>query len=100
MLSVDDTDENLILVRQLENLDVDQKKSKAVDDAVDALRYCVTSIPWDWTILNMSPEAVAEKTLTEAEKRRKEYLDAENHKADMQSVLEAEIEEWNEYYSV
>lgn len=97
MLDIDEGEEFFTLISQLENLGVNQKKSKAVDDSIDALRYAAMGIPWDWTILNMQEPASIQKQKSEVELRR-EYYDQE---ADgFATVFEEEIAEWNEFYEV
>lgn len=66
----------------------------------DALRYCVMGIPWDWTIINLQEPAQPIKPLTDAEFRRKEFLESSLPENRMSTLLEQEIQEWNEFYEV
>lgn len=56
MLSIDDTEMNRDLVTELQNLKADTKKRFAVDDAIDALRYATTRIPFDFSHINGDQE--------------------------------------------
>lgn len=101
ILDIDDTPENFEVIKQFENLGVDQRKSKAVDDSVDATRYAATAIPWDWSVINMAPEEKkAHHEKTEQQLRREMFFSQENSGYDLQEVFEQEIQEWNDYYEV
>jgi hypothetical protein len=100
ILDIDDIPENFEVIRQFENLGIEQKKSKAVDDSCDATRYPAVAIPWDWSVINLTPEEkkpVQEKTDTQL--RREAFVEAEDTKG-LQEVWEEEISEWNDYYEV
>lgn len=91
-------DEIAKLSTELGGLMVKTPKTKAKDDLVDALRYCVTKIPWDWSIINeISPSHIMEKELSDGDKRRKTY-DEQARKAEEE--LEEEFTSWNELYEV
>lgn len=49
MLCIQDDPELRKLVMELENLKRSTAKTKAKDDFIDALRYSVTNIPWDYS---------------------------------------------------
>jgi phage terminase large subunit-like protein len=55
MLFVYDTPELNKLCTELSTLDTKTNKVNAKDDMVDALRYCVAKIPWDWSFLEEDP---------------------------------------------
>lgn len=57
MLKIHEDEESVKLINELNSLDVDTKKSKAIDDAVDSMRYAITSVPWDFSCIN-APEIV------------------------------------------
>lgn len=100
MLFVHDTEELQKLAWELSNLRVDTVKRKAKDDFADALRYAVTRIPWDWTVIQGKPlegekksEPKKKKTPAELEnelRRARFFEDARQARAD----IENEIEEW------
>lgn len=48
MLTIDNIPELEGLVDELENVTKMQKKTKAEDDFIDALRYCAVKVPWAW----------------------------------------------------
>jgi hypothetical protein len=101
ILSVFENEEFQKLATEMSTLRKDTPKNKAKDDFVDALRYAVTQIPWDWTVIdsgvNESLQAPApEKTPTqlELEDRRKAFEDEGNE----QARIDAEFAEWNDAY--
>jgi phage terminase large subunit-like protein len=75
-------------------------KNKLKDDFVDALRYAVSQIPWDWSCITAgdAPEEI-EKPKTDLERqideRRKAFFD--NQMAEEQRI-EEEFNEWNDLY--
>lgn len=96
---------------ELQTLMKSTSKSNAIDDFCDALRYCVTKIPWNWEGIQTSKEEKPEKKLVnreltseelEIKERRRIVLGDERqedgHEANWSDV-EDEIEEWNELYS-
>lgn len=81
MLQIFDIEELQPLSTELSTLMKDTPKAKAKDDFCDALRYCVTMIPWDWSAVHIDPveaqltDAItpkAPKILTEAERLAQE----------------------------
>ena len=62
MLTIDaDHPEASKLLNELENFRVDQNKRKAKDDLIDAVRYCVTRINWDFSNIVGPSKEVIEK---------------------------------------
>jgi phage terminase large subunit-like protein len=51
ILAIYDLDELSPLVQELCSVQKDTPKQKAADDFVDALRYCVTPLGWDWSVI-------------------------------------------------
>lgn len=98
MLQIDDIPDNQELIRQLEGLYIGEKKSKSVDDLVDAVRYAALAVPWDWTMAGLDMQAkpkVREKT---EEQKRREFVFGLDGDAD--TIFEEEIAEWNSYMDV
>jgi phage terminase large subunit-like protein len=97
ILDIDDHQDNDQLVVELMSLRANQKKNRAIDDCVDALRYAVTAIPWDLSVITDKFEIRAErKPMSIADERlvarREGFYDKE------QDQIDAEIEELNELY--
>lgn len=102
MLIVYETAELSKLVGELISLQEGETKTIAKDDFVDALRYAVTDIPWDFSML-VGAEGMKlpgpEKQLTEEEQiehDRRQRFEYTPEKAEID--LEEEISEWNELY--
>jgi phage terminase large subunit-like protein len=101
MLLIHDTPEGQKLAAELSHIRKSQAKNKLKDDLSDALRYIVTSVPWDFEAIT----AYTEKTLPLAidlrnplEKQideRREFISSEEK---AQESINDEIEEWNEAY--
>lgn len=93
------------LAWELANLRIDTPKRKAKDDFADALRYAVTRVPWDWSVItgaktDWEPKK-PEPKLTEEEKRRLERRNLGKSEHDHESErIEAEFNEWNSLYDV
>lgn len=58
MLEIDDIPELKPLVTELLSLKKDTDKKKAKDDFLDACRYAITRIPWDWEAITGKPLAL------------------------------------------
>lgn len=87
---------------ELATLKADAVKRVAKDDFCDALRYCVTLIPWDWSVLTGAESDLDEKPVSEKsalaqeiDERRKAFDQDQNEE---RMRIEDEIEEWNELY--
>jgi phage terminase large subunit-like protein len=100
MLDIFDLPELAPLVDELMSLTVDSNKRHAKDDFIDAKRYTVTAIPWDWTACaNMFAEYVEppkKKTPEEIEieVRRGTYKDERDNYIDEDGIGE-EIDFYN-----
>lgn len=104
MLFIYQTDELEKLAAELSSLRSETPKTKAKDDFIDALRYAVTRIPWDWSVIAESeaqkkahtpaPEQKNHMAL-QIEERRKTH--EESH-AEEAIRIEDEFSEWNEHY--
>lgn len=95
MIKIHDGTDGQKLSNELLGLRQSQNKRKARDDLVDALRYAVASIPWDWSVVDEHvPFAKPEEVESEVDIRRKAFLSDGN---DIESV-EDEMQAWNELY--
>jgi hypothetical protein len=93
ILTIDDTEENQCLVDELEHLIHGMKKTKAKDDAIDAMRYAAVKIPWDLTVITgkeLVVQTQERRILTTDELRAMKFEEAESW------GIEEEIAEWNE----
>ena len=88
---------------ELATLKKNENKKKAKDDFADALRYAVTKIPWDWTVITGEPsqdEIPEEKPMNDTERQlqeRRARFEEKQHEQE-QHRIEDEFDEWNEYY--
>ena len=106
MLFVDDDPELQKLVGEFLSLTHDTPKTKARDDFIDALRYAVATIPWDWSIITgekpdgWEPDEPILSTEEQGIKDRRDQWDAtlaaERRLAE--DELAQEYAEWNEAY--
>lgn len=97
MLFIYRDDELTKLTIELGSIRKDSNKKHAKDDFIDAMRYAVSKIPWDFTNLSKKYEnaPVEEPDLgpdEESRKKRKDYWDGERER------IEDEFDEWNELY--
>jgi hypothetical protein len=88
------------LGHELATLKKDAVKRHEKDDFADALRYCVTTIPWDWTaVMESMPDESPEEVLTphqqEVRDRRRAFEDDSERE---KRRIEDEFEEWNQAY--
>lgn len=96
MLMIDENEENRLLVEELESHRVDKAKRRASDDLIDAVRYAITKIFWDFTGIRALPAEVPKKKLDDTE-RSSQWEDADFGN---QEEIDAEIEAWNEHFEV
>lgn len=79
MLIIDSTEPNQDLILEITTLREDQNKRNAPDDAVDALRYALMSVPWNFDGMIGEREIIKQKKiLTQEDYRRGEYDEREN----------------------
>lgn len=98
MLYIYDTPELQKLVGELQSLKTITPKKDAKDDLCDALRYAVTQIPWDWSVVRAEKkEIVPPRPITEQDRRKAWVL---GHDPDDRNALtiDDEIDAWNELY--
>ena len=87
------------LSMELASLRKDIPKNKAKDDFVDAFRYAITRIPWDWTAIdaNAPKEGVEEEPLTDFQyevRERRKMMDENTQSERDRETIEAEFGEW------
>lgn len=106
MLFIYDTPELRKLATELSGLRKETRKTKAIDDFCDALRYACASIPWDWSAItgakpvgDPAPDP-KEPELTpmqiEINERRAAFMEPSQG---LGHEIEQEFSEWNELYS-
>lgn len=102
MLCIDEDEELEKLAVELTTLREETPKTKAKDDFIDALRYAVTKIPWDYTAIKS--EALEQlkvatapiiKPKTEIDLRREAFIGRTKEQPD---TIEEELEAWGELY--
>jgi hypothetical protein len=104
MLKIYEDEESIKLINELNSLDVDTKKTKARDDAIDAMRYAVMGIDWDFSCIN-APEPEKKDELDLLDPRQKfialqkmgknpDYV--QDLDDQVQSVV-GELQEWEDY---
>ena len=84
------------LVSELLTLKVMTKKVKAKDDAADSLRYAVSKVWWDWSVIGEKPILKEEKPKTEIDERR-EFVGLETRQEQSQGF---EFDEYNDLLDV
>lgn len=103
MLCIQDGDSELQkLIIELTTLLHTTPKTSAKDDFVDALRYAVTQIPWDWTAATgdlLEPESKLVDTRSESQRNIDERREHFEGKEDRDWSIEEELEAWDELYS-
>lgn len=102
MLLIYEDEELVKLGAELAALKKDENKKTAKDDFSDALRYAVTLIPWDWTVLtgavsdlDVQPESPLTPLQQEIQERRKAFDD---NQAEEAQRVQDEFDEWNDAY--
>ena len=101
MLDVFDIDELEDLANELTSLTKETAKRFAKDDYIDAMRYAITRVPWDWSAISDELVLDSKKTdplLSETEKRRKMFLEG-NYEREENIRIEEEIENYNELFA-
>ena len=105
MLDIDDVIDLEPLALELSTLKSSTPKMKAKDDFIDALRYAITLVPWDWSAIpdfaldeGQEKKKVDEKPMTIDDERRAFTLGLQE-KEHLYGP-EDEIEEWSELYDV
>lgn len=94
MLSIYDTADLDPLCVELTTLKAATPKRVAKDDYTDALRYAVTKIQWDWSVLNAKVPVAEAKPKSEIDERR-EFVSSEMIEA---GSFQEEIASWNELF--
>lgn len=100
MLAIFDIPELEPLSVEFLSVTKDLAKRFAKDDFIDALRYTVTGIPWDWSAISdelIQLEEKNETQLSEIQQRRKFVFEDAYHRQEMQRI-EDEIQEFNDLF--
>lgn len=85
------------LVYEIENLRADAKKSSAEDDGIDALRYAISNIIFNFENITVKEDGTPKKPTTpKLIKRRGEKIDYDDFEEN-DLTYEEEIDEWNDY---
>lgn len=97
MLTVYEDPELMKLVLELENVKRSTPKPQAKDDLIDALRFAVTKIPWDFDAARKRPKVEKDpgEGMSEREKIRRGIIKKDNSGIDL---MEAEFDLANEAY--
>lgn len=95
MLKIHDYPELEPLVFELLNATDKVKKTNAKDDMIDALRYAISKVPWDYSALLPETHTV-EKNDANLSIRERKYREAEKEANDNLDLFEAEFDEANE----
>lgn len=98
MLMIYDLPELKPLVRQLGTLRVGESKNKAKDDFADALRYAVSSVPWNWDGIDDKEIIKIPKHEHGSSEDRREFWDGSGD--DGLVGIEQELEGWNDLMGV
>ncbi len=98
MLSIYESYELMKLVNELMSLKRSTHKQHAKDDMVDALRYAVAKVPWDFSYIAGRGKVAPQKP-EEMEPRMRHYkgLDLEKDDDGLDFIVQ-ELEEANDYY--
>ena len=101
MLKIYDSPELEGLCQEIESLEVNEKKTHAKDDFIDALRYAICRIPWDWSAVSsddFSGNLLDKKVqmMSDEDSKRRGLSSDEGDVFDVQS----EIDAWNDLYDV
>lgn len=101
MLYVFDGDSELQkLATELATVKKATPKTKAKDDFIDSMRYGITQIPWDFSVITGAKPAgwtEPEPELTEVQKRRQEFVQSTEDPGDS---VEDELAFWNEQHEI
>jgi hypothetical protein len=100
MLYIYEDEESLKLASELVTLKHNTPKNKAVDDGIDSLRYAVSKIPWDWSVISEKYKDVKlVEELTEDERKLKARRDRFNEpEYDAEAEMMDDFEELNDAY--
>ncbi len=94
-LVIVENDETLKIVAEIKSSVKGTDKRRSGDDLVDALRYCVIGIPWDWENMDGIRAKRSDRVLTETEQRRAAFEEPEAK--DWRA--EEELDEWNDLFN-
>jgi hypothetical protein len=105
ILDIFDIESNQPLIQELLTVRIDTEKRHRKDDAVDSCRYCVTGIPWDWSVIKGTLPALKKEVKPQtpeeyADEVRRSQMHSDGSEADKLLSCEDEIEAWNEFYDI
>jgi len=101
MLYIFDIPDLQDLANELTSLTKETAKRFAKDDFIDGMRYAITRIPWDWSVITdelVYKDGKEKKELSETDKRRKMFMD-DSYEKEEQLRVEEEIERYNELFA-
>jgi phage terminase large subunit-like protein len=103
MLMIYDYEELDPLVNELASLLASTNKRRAKDDFIDAVRYAISQVPWNWNAIRddfvmETPDRFKRSPKKTDRDIRKEFWDGPEE--DGLLTVEREIEEWNELFAV
>jgi phage terminase large subunit-like protein len=97
MLYIYDDDDSHKLVAELLTIKHGERKNKSNDDLLDATRYALSKIPWDWSVIkDVNEDRIIEEELSSEQlnmKARRDFIMSEE-----EENLNDDFEELNEYY--
>lgn len=91
----DDCPESHKLVTELQNLKNSTPKPRAKDDLIDALRFAVMAIPWDFSVIN-APEAVKKPPEKFGSEREEYWEELKQQKGSGLDLIVSEMDEYTE----
>lgn len=102
MMYIYQDEETAKLTQEFMNLRKNVNKRRAKDDLIDALRYAVSRIPWDWDAVTKDEAAkvIAPDPLTPLEQQFRDRRGLSDEDADKKYLEEIneEFAEWNDLY--
>jgi phage terminase large subunit-like protein len=110
MLMIFDIPENQPIIKEFMSLLAGMDKRHAKDDSIDATRYGVTKIPWDWSKVGVSIDgprvpkpanlSSAQQTDLARKQDRERMLQALKENREFEDAVEEELTAWGELYDV
>jgi phage terminase large subunit-like protein len=95
-LIIDDIPELEPLVHEIKTVRKGDRKTKAHDDAYDALRYALSRIPFNWPIITSMNEKKIITNVNEIDESHRIRGHYANKWEDLTNSWQSDIDEWNE----